>query len=236
MIVRAMEVKTLNPVHSQSNEFYKLLVQTSTDVYQLADAAMIVTYTSDAVEAMLGFTPNQMLGKSIYESVHPDDMDAVKAWLTNIRTSHDKLHTQEYRVKNKNGEFTWIENTGRNLLHHSVKAVVMNFRNIQAKKVADHALVQSEQRLSLLLNNTEESFIILNSRLRIVTYNKAAQEHSPYFFNHELQSRISVLDLINKEEVPEYIALFEKVFTGEQIERETSFTDPTGQGHIFSHT
>jgi PAS domain S-box-containing protein len=237
MIVKVMEPKTLASFQTPSQEFYKLLVQTSTDVYQLADAGLIVTYTSPAVEQMLGYMPHQLLGRNVLEHIHPDDIDNVKEWMISIRSASDKLFTIEYRVRNSDGEWIWIENNGRNLLHHhEVKAVVMNFRNIQTKKIADHALVQSEQRLSLLLNNTAESFIILNSRLRIITYNKAAQVHSPYFFTQELQSQMSVLDLINKDEVQEYISLFERVFAGEEIEKETKFMDAEGTLHIFNHT
>ncbi|RZK00796.1 MAG: PAS domain S-box protein, partial [Flavobacterium sp.] len=111
----------------------------------------------------------------------------------------------------------------------------MNVRNIQAKKVADYSLVQSEQRLSLLLNNTEESFIILNSRLRITAYNRAAQEHSPYFFKEELQSGVSILDLVSPEDMETTINLFETVFEGAEVERETTSVCAGNHLHIYSH-
>jgi PAS domain S-box-containing protein len=221
----------------ENPEFFKLLVNTSTSVYQLADPALVFTYTSSSVENILGFTPAEMLGKNAIEFVHPDDKEQVRDWLISLRKHADRLFTLEYRLKNKKGEYIWIENNARNMLgNDNIKAIVMNFRNIQAKKVADDALIQAEQRLSLLLNNTEESFIILNSRLRILTYNKAAQERSPFFYNHNLQSGLSVLDLISRNEIPEYITLFEDVFKGKEIVRETQFVDDKKSVHIYSHS
>jgi PAS domain S-box-containing protein len=237
IFIHEMETPAFMPMYPPTEEFFKLLVESSTDVYQLVDAALIVTYTSNAVEAMLGYASYQLLGRSVLDNIHPDDKDTVRDWLISIRSIKEKILSKEYRIKSATGDWIWIENNARNLLHHKdVKGIIMNFRNIQSKKIADHALVQTEQRLSLLLNNTEESFIILNSRLRIITYNRAAQEHSPFFFNQELQSGMSVLELVNKEDIPAYIQSFEKVFEGEELERETKFVDEEGKLHIFNHT
>ena len=231
------DVSTSQAVSARHESLHKMLIDTSSTVYQLADAALVYSYTSNAVTNILGYTTGEMVGKNAIELVHPDDKEIVRDWLIDIRRKPEKLLTLEYRIRNKAGQYTWIENNARNMLADTtIKAVVMNFRNIQSKKVADDALIQSEQRLNLLLNNTEESFIILNSRLRILTYNKAAQERSPFFYNNQLQSGLSVLELIEKEEIPAYIEMFEKVYNGEEIEKETFFKDADGVHHIYSHT
>ncbi len=237
VMIQKKEIKSTIHKTAENEELFKLLVNSSTSVYQLADAALIFTYTSNSIENILGFSPSEMSGKSVISLVHPDDKEHVKDWLINLRKQPEKLLTAEYRIKNKQGSYIWIENSARNMLaNDSVKAIVMNFRNVQAKKIADDALIQAEQRLSLLLNNTEESFIILNSRLRIVTYNKAAQDRSPFFYNTDVQSGLSVLDLIDRDEIAEYISLFEQVFKGNEIERESTFTDESNNRHIYSHT
>jgi PAS domain S-box-containing protein len=234
-------VREINPgtvhVSSRPDQFFKLLVDTSTSVYQLADAGLLITYSSSSNSTVLGYCPNETVGKNVLDMVHPDDTEKVRAWLNSILNLPEQLSTTEYRTRNKDGKYIWVENNARNMFgNESIKAIVMNLRDIQAKKVADDALVLAEQRLSLLLNNTEESFILLNSRLRIVTYNKAAQERSPFFYNTELQSGLSVLDIIAKEEIPEYIHLFEQVFKGREIEKESKFVDNAKNVHIYSHT
>jgi PAS domain S-box-containing protein len=155
-------------------------------------------------------------------------------WLQN---SPSQVNSIELRVKTATGQWTYIELTGNNMIGISnVDAIVMTYRDIQAKKAADNALAHAEQRMSMLLNNTKESFIIVNKRLRIVTYNKAAQECSPYFFINELQSGLSLLELIPAAEVESTINTFELAFEGDEAERETNFTDAEGCEHIYSHT
>jgi PAS domain S-box-containing protein len=237
VIVSKKKITAVMPAMKQNEEFFKQLVETSPSVYLLADAALVFTYASSAIENILGYTACEIIGRNAIELVHPDDKELVRDWLIAIRRQPGKMFTLEYRIQNKSGTYIWIENNARNSLNNeSIKSVVMNFRNIQTKRVADDALIQVEQRLSLLLNNTEESFIILNSRLRIVTYNKAAQVRSPFFYRQELQSGLSVLDLIGKDEIPEYISLFENVFKGKEIEKESKFVSPDGSYHIYSHT
>jgi PAS domain S-box-containing protein len=113
---------------------------------------------------------------------------------------------------------------------------VINCRDIHASKVADQALLQAEQRLTLLLNNTKESFILLNNRLRVVAYNRAAQEHSPYFLGAELRSDVSFSELVGQAEKDEYLQVFENVLQGRERERFTSYTDEAGNLHIYQHT
>ena len=220
----------------QSEDLFKTLIQNSTDAFQLCNPEFSLLFVSSTIKNILGFDAHDLVDRSGLEMVHADERDQVAAWFRKVCSHKEKLFSIEYRVKNKAGQWIWIENYGSNLLDNpNVQAVVMNLRNIQSKKIADFALIQAEHRLSLLLNNTEESFIILNSRLKIIAYNKAAQQHSPYFYKQELQSGISVLDLVDVNEIEPIINLFEKVFEGDQMERETTFIDENKKQFIFSH-
>jgi PAS domain S-box-containing protein len=220
----------------QSEDLFKTLIQNSTDAFQLADSKFELLFISSTIKNILGFETHELTGKNGLDMVHTDEREKVVQWFKKVKSHKEKLFSIEYRVKNKDDQWIWIENYGSNLLDNpNVQAVVMNLRNIQAKKIADFALIQAEQRLSLLLNNTEESFIILNSRLKIIAYNRAAQKHSPYFYTQELQSGISVLDLVDVREIEKIINLFERVFGGEQVERETTYLDDNKTLHIFSH-
>lgn len=222
---------------TQKNEdFFKQLINNSTSVYLLINEDFIITYSNDSIYQVLGFSAEEIMGSNSILLVHPEDRDLVKTWLTNVKKQPEIIISQEYRIRNKKGDYIWIENHGRNMLHNdSIQSIIFKFRNIQGKKIADNALVQAEQRLSLLLNNTAESFIILNSRLRIMTYNRAAQDCSPFFYNKELRSGLSVLDLIDEADIQDHITLFEQVFNGTEIEKETKFTDSNGEVHIYRH-
>lgn len=228
--------KSTFQITAKSEAFFQELIDHSTSVYQLLNKNLDITYSNKTITEVLGYSSEEVLGRSLLSFIHPDDWNIVKDWIEKINQAPGRAIILEFRIINKKGDFIWIENHGRNMFHHpSFETIVLKFRNIQHKKIADNALVQAEQRLSLLLNNTAESFIILNSRLRIMTYNRAAQDCSPFFYNKELRSGLSVLDLIDESDIQDYITLFEQVFNGVEIEKETKFTDATGELHIYRH-
>ena len=221
----------------QSEELFKALVLNSADVFQLTDSQCKIQYVSGAITKILGFEVNDVLGKYFLDLVHPEDKPLMATWMRWLLSSPSVVNSIELRVKTTTGQWTHIELTGNNMIGISnVDAVVMTYRDIQAKKAADNALAHAEQRMSMLLNNTKESFIIVNKRLKIVTYNKAAQECSPHFFVNELQSGVSFLELIDAREVENIINTFEQAFEGQEAELQTSFVNAEGQEFIYSHT
>lgn len=220
----------------KSEELFKALVLNSAEVFQLTNVDLKVGYVSDSVKNILGYETSEVMGSHFFNLIHPDDEIILSSWLHWLMHNPGEAKLVEVRIKNKKGDSIYIEINGRNMLGISnIDAIVMNYRDVQSKKAANTALAMAEQRMGLLLNNTKESFIIANSRLRILTYNKAAQDHSPYFFTQELQSGLSLLDLIEVNEVEKTIEIFERVFDGSEAEQETSFTDKDGHLHFYNH-
>lgn len=220
----------------RSEELFKALVVNSADVFQLTNDELQIKYVSDSVKGVLGYDLSEMQNAHFFNFIHPDDKVVISSWLHWLMYNPGIVRPVELRIRKKNGEWIYIEINGRNMMGvANIDAIVMNYRDIQAKKVADNALALADQRMGLLLNNTKESFIIVNSRLRIITYNRAAQEHSPFFFIQELQSGLSLLELINVNEVEETINMFEEVFDGLEKEKETFFEDENGFVHVYNH-
>ena len=226
-----------NETLKQSEELFKALVINSTDAFQLTDEELKIKYVSASVKNVLGYIDAEMVGTHFFNLIHPDDKIIISSWLHWLIYNPAIVKAVEVRIKNIKGEWIFIEISGKNMLGvTNIDAIVMNYRDIQAKKIADNALALAEQRMGLLLNNTKESFIIVNSRLRIITYNRAAQEHSPFFFIQELQSGISLLDLIPLEDVEMMINTFEEIFEGKEQEKETTITDKNEVLHVYNHT
>lgn len=215
---------------------YKSMVDFSSDIYILTTESLEIKFANNAIETALGYTQDELVNTSLFNKVHIDDVSQLDNWLLKLLHNSQQSLLTEIRLKHKNNSWIWFELNGKNLLKEKgMNAIYMCFRNIQIQKIVDESLVETEQRLSLLLNNTVESFIILNNLLKVVSYNKAAQEHSPYFFANELQSGQSILELINKNELPEFIELFENVFAGVEMMKESSSEDHEGILHVYEH-
>jgi PAS domain S-box-containing protein len=62
--------------------------------------------------------------------------------------------TTQYRLRHKDGTWHWVEGTGTNLLHDpSVRAIVVNYRDITEQRRAAEALRESEQRFARFMQH-----------------------------------------------------------------------------------
>ena len=52
------------------------LLEHSSDLIAVVDDQARVLYANPATERMLGYVPDEQLGRSLFELIHPDDLDA----------------------------------------------------------------------------------------------------------------------------------------------------------------
>jgi PAS domain S-box-containing protein len=90
----------------KSKEKYRDLVENINEVIFAVDKTGLLTYVSPAVESMLGYSPFEIIGKSIRGIIYKEDLQFVmgrfQKALTGIRIP------TEYRVYNKSGEICWV--------------------------------------------------------------------------------------------------------------------------------
>ena len=119
----------------QSEERFRALIQYSADAIQLISAEGNVLYSSDSVENVLGYKPEELQGAIPEGFIHPDDLPFFMEQFLSLLQKPGGQVTIKYRVKHKNGSWVWIEATGTNYLHDQrIEAIVGNFRNITERK------------------------------------------------------------------------------------------------------
>ena len=58
---------------------YRLLANNIADIIILIDARSLLRYVSQSVEPVLGLRPKDLLGKSCFDMVHPEDRESVRS-------------------------------------------------------------------------------------------------------------------------------------------------------------
>ncbi len=167
---------------SQSERRFRALIEHNSDVIMLANAEGIVTYVSLSITPALGYTPDEFVDLSSLALVHTDDLPVLQGIYYEIRQFPGKSLSAEYRLRCKDGSWRWFEGTGTNLLHNpDVKALVGNFRDITARKLA-------EERLQLL---NDVSTLLVSSLDHQITLYEIAQLLVPTQADY---CRIALLD------------------------------------------
>lgn len=145
--VNISERKRAERALRQSEERFRLLLQNSNDMIAIIDEQARPLLVEGAVETVLGFNANDLTGG--FAPIHPDDVEAVTvAHLKTLAEPGEKQRV-EYRVKRKDGRWTWVEAVGNNLLiDPAIKGIVVNIRDINARKQSE---AEQEKLLAQLI-------------------------------------------------------------------------------------
>ncbi|HEX2098499.1 MAG TPA: PAS domain S-box protein [Rubrobacteraceae bacterium] len=131
----------------QSEEWFRSLVQNVSDVITVVDAAGAARYVSPAVERVLGYRPEEMIGKSAFDFVHPDNLEEALSIFANVLSEPGMHAPFEFPVPHKDGSWRYLEHVVTNLLDDpSVRGIVINQRDITERKKAESTLRESEER------------------------------------------------------------------------------------------
>ena len=119
---------------------------------------------------MLGYSIDEMRGANALEFFHPDDLPEVVRLMEVIVSSPGKVIWAQNRKRHKDGHYIWTEGTATNLLHDkNVAAVVINFRDITERKLAEEKLTASEHQFRALIENSTD-MLMLYDKDRRLTY------------------------------------------------------------------
>ncbi len=151
-----------------SEERFRLLVKNSSDILVMITREGIQKYISPAASQITGFSPDELIGKSIAEVIHPDDLpEVMKVWHQAIDFP-DRLYSVQYRHKHKTRGWVYLEAVGQSFLDEpSVNAGVVSVRDVSGRVRSDIATqVQYNIARSILnISSTAELMEIIRSEL-----------------------------------------------------------------------
>jgi len=94
----------------QSRRRYQLLADHVKDVIARSNVKGELFDLSPSVEGLTGFTPTELLGRSMIPDVHPDDVASFRAaYLEVIRGARPAGQSLRYRLRHKDGRWIWVE-------------------------------------------------------------------------------------------------------------------------------
>jgi PAS domain S-box-containing protein len=136
-------------VSHTSEELYRLLAENSTDMISKHTSEGVYTYASPACRALLGYEPEELVGHSANEFLHPEDLEQTKTTPAVILQPPD-LYTISYRIRRKDGSYIWFETTSRRVREpgtDEVLEIVAVSRDITERKRVEDELRESREAL-----------------------------------------------------------------------------------------
>ena len=150
---------------------FRTLIERSSDVFSLIDKEGTILYKSASLPHVLGFSPEELVGRKACEVIHPDDREQFQALFARLLQEPDKTQTVQFRHLHKDGSYRWMEGVASNMLEApAVWAVVISLRDISERKRIESLLQQKvhqleatkedldEQNRALMVSRTELEF------------------------------------------------------------------------------
>ncbi len=161
---------------------FRALIEHSSDSIVLFDVDGKVEFCSNSLEWMLGYRPDEIVGHTIFEFIHPDDRLRLRDDIGRIVSEDRHSRTVRAKVRRKEGTWRILEGFLSNLVDDpSVRAIVANLRDITEKVWAEEALIGSEERFAKAFRSSPLPIIITTrTEGRYLDVNEAAVELTGY--------------------------------------------------------
>ena len=131
-----VERKRAEAASRESEERYRALTENSlTGIYIHEDDLLV--YVNKRLEAMGGYSPREMLGRSFWEFVHPQDRQIVKEGYIPGSLNKAQPGHHEFRFLCKNGAVKWVEALCSSIRHRGRPATMGNVTDVTQRKRAE---------------------------------------------------------------------------------------------------
>jgi PAS domain S-box-containing protein len=125
----------------QNEERFRTLIENAPGAITLIDSNGHLKFASSSTERVMGYRPEEALGRSPAELTHPDDLPALLAILQDLLQKPGAVRTTQYRFRHKDGSWRWVESSISNLLHiPAIEAIAFNFLDITERKELESQL------------------------------------------------------------------------------------------------
>jgi len=139
----------------KAEKYYRFLIENAPDGVVLVNLAGKMTYASPAARSIFGYPDILVEMPDPNASTHPDDLPLVLSTIQDLVQNPGKVTTIQYRFRRSDGNWLWVESTFANhFADEGIEALVINFRDITAKKAAEDSLIESEEKFRNLFEHS----------------------------------------------------------------------------------
>ncbi len=162
-----------------SEERFRALTENTTDLTIIFDTKRIIEYVNPAIKNTFDYSIEEVVGKSIFDLIHPDNMQMVNKMIDQAVANFGKAITlDDFCVQHKNG--SWIYLSG-DIIHmpdvSSVNGIVGNFKDITHR----NQIEKERETLIKKLQEALEKVKTLSGLLPICMHCKKIRDDKGYW-------------------------------------------------------
>jgi two-component system cell cycle sensor histidine kinase/response regulator CckA len=179
---------------------FRTLIENASDIIAVVDARGSFQFASPSILRIMGYRPEEIVGKRVFDFIHPDDVVSALEKLTLRMEDPATPRPGEFRLRHRNGGWRTLQTRGTVLTGpDGDRSLVLNARDVSDQKAAESALRESEERYREIFEASPlPMWLYERERLKILDVNQAAVDL--YGYSREEFLRMTLLDLRSPEE------------------------------------
>lgn len=151
LVQRVVERNRVQERQRRNAERFELIARHSTDVIAMVDLEGRFTFVSSAVREAYGEEPEELLGKSAIDRIHPLDRDAAAQAIRDGVAAPGPGKRLEGRRLRKDGSYVWVEAQAtllRDPITQVPTEIITIARNVTERRLASEALQAERTQLA----------------------------------------------------------------------------------------
>lgn len=146
---------------------FETITKHTLDIILIVDKNQIVQFATPSFQTVLGYTPEEVIGKNAFDPLFPEDRDYLMASHKEvILTGQPK--TDEYRVVHKNGEIKYFESRVMPVPNHPDQLIVVSIRDVTKRKNMEAELQRRKNRYEELQNSLKNYSQDLSTVINVI--------------------------------------------------------------------
>ena len=152
----------------ETKERFRLLAENASDIVYMSGPDRIVRWIAPTVESALGWTPEEIIGTTFHDLLHPDDAEAISEARRRIFEDDDFVgsgRSLEMRLRNKCGEYRWFSGNATRLTDAEgrVAGIVAGMRDVHDLVIHRERAERGENRLAAVLETLFDPHLTLDA-------------------------------------------------------------------------
>src|SRR5262249_43307939 len=151
----------------QSAAHFRALVEQALDCVVVLTREGTIRYESPAMARLLGYTPEEGVGRNGFEYVQPEDLPRVRETFTRVLQHPGATASLEFHIRHQDGSWRTLEAAGINLLTDpAVSGVVINCRDTTERARMEEELRQAKETAEAASRTKSEFLATMSHELR----------------------------------------------------------------------
>lgn len=149
----------------QREKYFRAVTENALDIVSLLDHEGNFTYNSPSIQHLLGYDPQELIGRNAFTLIHEEDVEWVKEQFQKCVENPELISTTKFRARHQDGSWRHMESICKSRLQDpDIASVVVNSRDVTERhRIEHHNAVLSALglKLSSVISAEEAARVIM---------------------------------------------------------------------------